>query len=64
MRIKHGHPSINFNELLIRGNYQSRYRLNNSPPKSMQGHQVMKYLHIKVEHDNGIEHSYVKDPHW
>ena len=59
MRIGDGRPLINFNGLLICGNYQSRDRLNNSPSKSIQGHQVMKYLHIKFEHDNGIEHSYV-----
>ena len=58
--IGHGHPSINFHKLPIHRNHQNKDRLNNSSPKSMQSHQMMKYLHIKVEHDNGLKHSRVK----
>ena len=53
---------LDFNELSIHKNHQSKDRLNNSPLKSMQDHQMMKYLHIKIEHDIDPRHTCVTKP--
>ena len=57
--IGNGHHPINFNELSMYRNHQSKDILNDFPVKSMQSHQMMKFLPIKVEHDFGFEYSRV-----